>query len=74
MGWLGTILSWLGSSWLGRLALDYIWGKITTWFEVLRRQREIDEKTKAEAEAIDKAQTEEEREKATDNILSPKRK
>jgi hypothetical protein len=76
MTWLNGLLAWLGSTWFGKLILNYAWGKvtdiITRAYNVYKKQRDIDAKAKASAQKVKDAKTEDELEEAAKDILGRK--
>lgn len=75
-----AILAWIARSWVGKLALEFLWGKLVGLFTKLAAaakaewdRRQLNKKIKEDAEAsvdpLKKAKTKEEIDAATDDAL-----
>lgn len=71
---LVKFFAWLATSSLGSFILNFIWGKLVAFVKAsiarAQRDKEIEEQTKREAEALKNSRTDDEDEKAAKDILS----
>lgn len=76
MAAIAAFFEWLGASALGKLVLGFIWGRLVALYEKykaqMKKDKAIDQKTHDQAEAVKKAETEDEMEKAAKEIFTRK--